>query len=69
MYHLILIINQRYSYCWGLPDGTVVKNPPADAGDARDPGLILGSGRLLGLGNDNPLQYCCLENSMDREAW
>ena len=47
----------------------VVKNPPANAGDVRDMGLIPGSGRPPGEGNDNPLQYSCLENSMDRGAW
>ena len=51
-----------------FPDGTVVKNPPATAGDARDLGSIPGSGRSLGEGNDNPLQYSCLENSMEG-AW
>ena len=40
----------------------VVKNLPANAGDARDMGLIPGSGRSLGEGNGNPLQYSCLEN-------
>ena len=47
----------------------VVKNPPANAGDARDAGLIPGLGRSPGAGNGNPLQYSCLENSMDRGAW
>ena len=47
----------------------LVKNPPANAGDARDAGLISGSGRSSGVGNGNPLQYSCLENSMDRGAW
>ena len=47
----------------------MVKNPPANAGDARDAGLIPGSGRSLGGGNGNSLQYSCLENSMDRGAW
>ena len=47
----------------------VVKNPPANAGNIRDPGLIPGSGRSPGGGHSNPLQYSCLENSMDREAW
>ena len=47
----------------------VVKNPPANAGDARDVGLIPGSGRSPGVGNGNPFQYSCLENSMDRGAW
>ena len=43
----------------------MVKSPPADAVDV---GLIPGSGRSPGEGNDNPLQYCCLENPMDRGA-
>ena len=46
----------------------VVKNPPANAGDLRDVGSILGPGRSPGGGNGNPLQYSCLENPMDREA-
>ena len=49
-----------------LPHRPVVKNPPADAGDA---GLIPESGRSFGVGNCNPLQDSCLENSMDRGAW
>ena len=40
----------------------VVKNPPANAGDAGDPGLIPGWGRCPGGGRCNPLQYSCLEN-------
>ena len=54
---------------WVFPGGSVVKNPPANAGDARDMGSIPGLGRSPGVGNDNPLQYSCLENSMDRGAW
>ena len=51
----------------GFPwEGGVVKNPPANPGDT---GLISRSGRSLGGGNGNPLQYSCLENSMDRGAW
>ena len=46
----------------------VVKNPPANAGDTGDSGLIPGLGRSSGGGNGNPLQYSCLENPMDREA-
>ena len=49
--------------------GTLVKNPFANAGDTRDSGSIPGSGRSPGVGNDNPLQFSCLENSMDRGAW
>ena len=47
----------------------MVKNPPANAGDTRDVGLITGLGRSPGEGNRNPLQYSYLENSMDRGAW
>ena len=47
----------------------VVKNPPAKAGDPRDSGLIPGLGRSPGEGNDNPFQYSCLENHIDRGAW
>ena len=47
----------------------VVKNPPANAGDRRDAGLIPGSGRSPGGGHGNPPQYSCLENPTDRGAW
>ena len=50
----------------------MVKDPPANAegiGMQGDAGLIPGSGRSPGEGNGNPLQYSCLENSMDRGAW
>ena len=47
----------------------MVKNLPMNAGDTRDVGLIPGSGRSPGEGNDNPLQDSCLENPMDRGAW
>ena len=47
----------------------VVKNLPANAGDARDMGSIPGSGRSPGLGKGNLLQYSCLENPMDRRTW
>ena len=46
-----------------------VKNPPANAGDTGDMGLIPGSGRSPGRGNGNPLQYFYLGNPMDRGAW
>ena len=52
-----------------FPGGTMVKNPPANAGDARDAGSVLGSGRSPGAGNGNSLHYSCLKNSMNREAW
>ena len=47
----------------------MIKNPPANAGDAGDSGSIPGSGRSPEGGHGNPLQYSCLENSMDRGAW
>ena len=53
----------------GFPGGTVEKNPPANEGDPRDVCLKPGLGRPLEVGNGSPLQYFCLENSMDRGAW
>ena len=47
----------------------VVKNLSANAEDIRDVGLIPRSGKSLGGGKDNPLQYSCLGNPMDRGAW
>ena len=49
-----------------FPSGLVVKNSPANSGDV---GLIPGLGRSPGEGNDNLLQYSCLENPMDRRDW
>ena len=50
----------------GFLGGSEVKNLPANSGDTD---LIPGLGRYPGGGNGNPLQYSCLENSMDRGAW
>ena len=52
----------------GFPGGMVVKNPPANEGQARNMGSIPGWGISLGVGNGKPLQDSCLENSMDRGA-
>ena len=60
---------QTILYRMGFPGGTVGKNPPANATDTRDSHLIPASGRPPGEGNGSPVQYSCLENSMDREAW
>ena len=49
----------------GFPGGSVAKNPPVNAGDSA---LIPESGRSPGEVNGNPLQYSCLDSSMDREA-
>ena len=55
--------------CFSTQVVLVGKNPPANAGDARDLGSIPGSGRSPGVENGNPLQYSCLGNPMDRGAW
>ena len=54
---------------WASQMVLVVKNPLASARDMRDVSLIPGSGRSPGGRNDNPLQYSCLENPMDRGPW
>ena len=59
-YHVVL--------CKILPGGAVVKNLPVSAGDAGEEDSTAGSGRS-GVGNDSTLQYSCVENPMDREAW
>ena len=60
----------HYILCtYSFPGGTVVKNLPANTGDARDLGLNRGLGRSPGAGNGNSLQYSCLENPMERGAW
>ena len=53
---------------WGFSGGASGKEPPANAGDIRDAGLIPGWARVPGGGHDNPLQYSCLENPADRGA-
>ena len=50
-------------------EALVVKNPPANAGDIRNASSIPRSERSPGEGNNNPLQYSCLGNPMDRGAW
>jgi len=57
--------------CWTYKASQValvVKNPPVHAGDMRY-GSVPGLGRSAGGRHDNPLQYLCLENPIDREAW
>ena len=55
-------------YAWASQVVLVVKNPSGDTGDLRDMGSITGSGRSPTVGNGNPSQNSCLENSMDRGA-
>ena len=62
----ITVYFQFHYFHLGFPDGSGIKNLPANAGDVA---LIPGSGISPGRGNGNPLQYSCLENSMDRGAW
>ena len=59
----------KYRLEMGFPGGSVVKNPPANAGDIGVMGSVPGLGRSSGGGNGKPLQYSCLENLMDRRAW
>ena len=58
--HVLLVV--------GFAGGTVVKNLPANEGDARDVGSITALGRSPGVGNGNQLQYSWLKNSVDRGA-
>ena len=53
----------------GFPGGSVVKNTPDNAEDAKDTGSIPGLGRASGVGYNNTLQYSCQENSMGMGAW
>ena len=55
--------------CWVFQMALVVKNPPTNSGNTRDTGSIPGSGRSPGGEHDNPLQYSCLGNPMDRGDW
>ena len=62
-------ISGRYYSLWASHVALVVKNVPANSGDTGDTGSNPGSGRSPGGRHGNPLQYSCLENSMDRGAW
>ena len=63
----VILLQQIFKFR-GFPGGSAVKNPPDNAEDARNAGLIPGLGRSPG-GNGNPVQYSCLENSMGRGSW
>ena len=64
-----IVFNKKYHKSGASQVKLVVKNPPASVGDTRDMGSIPGSGRFPGEANGKPLQYSCLDNSMDRGAW
>ena len=66
LFHLIFTINCRYIYYLSFPGSS---NSKASACSVGDLGSIPGSGRSPGEGNGNPLQYSCLENSLDGGAW
>ena len=59
----------RIRFIMGFPSGTNGKEPPANAGDVRDMGLIPGLRKSPGREHGNSLQYSCLENLMDRTCW
>ena len=69
---LFFLVTYMPLIIWASQLAPVVKRLPASAGDtrdARDVGLVPGSGRSPGAGPGNPLQYSCLESLMDRGAW
>ena len=65
-FSLVICFIRSINSIQGFPSGSVVKNPPADAGDTSS---IPGLGRSSGEGNGNRLQYSGLGNPMDRRAW
>ena len=69
--HLIGGVSFPFAACWDQASqvAPVIKNLSANAGDAGDSSLIPGPERSPGGGHGNPLQYSCLENPRDREAW
>ena len=67
--HTLSLVPGESTWAGSRAGGTVVKNLLTNSGDARDVGSIPGSGRSPGVGNGNPLQYFCLENSTVRGAW
>ena len=63
------LLGGKYENTWASQVVLMIKNPPANKAEARDPGLIPGSGRSPGKGNGNTLQYSYLENPMNRGSW
>ena len=70
LWPLALSLTQEFLWVYvSVPCGTIVNNPSANAGDSKDWGSIPGLGRCPRVRNGNPLQYSCLQNSVDRESW
>ena len=77
MFHVFIVPQEcchqdKYNRTLGLtcfPGSSVIKNPPANAGDTADTGSVPESRGSPRGGNGSLLQCCCLENSMDRGAW
>ena len=69
MFSKTVVKKKKLSQTGWLKVVLMVKNLLAKAGDIGDTGLIPGTGKSHGGGNDNPLQYSCLENPMDRRTW
>ena len=67
-YYLVLFLKDIFPNSKGFP-GSASGKEPTNARDIRDAGSIPGSGRSLGGGHSNPLQYSCLENAMDIGPW
>ena len=68
-WHWVSLVESRNRSPQGFPGSSVVKSPPAKAGDIRDMGSVAGSGRSPGGGSGSPHQYSGLENPMDRGVW
>ena len=66
---LIIHLCLKAKHYRGFPGSSVVKNPPANPGDARHTGVIPELGGSVWGGNGNPLQYSCWKNPMDKGAW
>ena len=64
-----MTFSSQYPVLVGFPSGSIVENPPADAGDVGDTSSTPGWRRYPGGGNGSPLWYSCLGNAMDRGAW
>ena len=63
------LLTKPIKQIFSCPGGSVVKNPPVNAGNTRNMGSTPGSGRSAGGENGNPPQFSCMENPMEKGAW